>query len=294
MNQNTKPSVSIIIPVYNVEDYVEKCLKSVINQTLKEIEIIVIDDGSTDSSPVILDRIAETDSRIKAVHTTNCGVSAARNKGLEIAEGRYIGFVDSDDYIEPDMYEKMLSVAEKNKCDVVQCAFYSGDIDKNDIERESAGVYDSHQALKNSVKIAAGTIWNKVYSAKILCGLRFDETWSFCEDRLFNIDVFSKCNMLVVIEDVLYHYVYRKDSAARSKPSQKNIDGLRFYDYIVEKAGGDIEIINTAIQQKASDLIFLLIVMCLVNPNSTKLSCRIPQHYRDRRKVGEDSYMHSA
>ena len=253
--------VSVIIPVYNVENYVEKTLKSVINQTYKDLEIIVIDDGSTDRSPEIVDRIAQTDERIRVVHAKNGGVSAARNKGLDIAKGRYIGFVDSDDYIEPDMYEKMVDAAEKNNCDIVQCAFYSGDIDKSSKECEEGGTYGRRQALINSLKTAGGTIWNKLFSSDVLSGVRFREGLKMGEDRLFSIDSFLKCEKLVVIEDVLYHYVLREDSVVHSKVSRKNIDGLLFYDYLIEKAQGDDELVDLAIREKAGSLIFYLELM---------------------------------
>lgn len=258
---NEKPVVSVIIPVYNVQDYVEKCLNSVMNQTLKNIEIIVVDDGSTDRSPSIIDEIAKTDERIRVIHSENGGVSAARNKGLDIARGRYIGFVDSDDYIEPDMYEKMVAVAENNNCDIVQCAFFSGDIDPNNIEREKAGLYNRRQALVGSLNVVGGSVWNKIYSSGTLSGVRFREGLNMGEDRVFAIDSYLRCNSLAVIEDILYHYVLRDGSAVHTGVSRKNIDGLVFFDYLIEEAEGDDEIISLAIREKAGSLIFYLELM---------------------------------
>ena len=120
MNKN-EPLISIIVPVYNVEKYLSKCIDSIINQTYKNIEIILIDDGSTDSSGAICDKYALVDSRIHVLHIENSGVSNARNVGLNHATGDYIGFVDSDDYIEPNMYELLLEELIADDVDVVQC-----------------------------------------------------------------------------------------------------------------------------------------------------------------------------
>ena len=115
--------VSIIVPVYNSEKYLQTLINSLIAQTLKEIEIIVIDDGSTDSSGKILDDYQSELEKIKVIHKQNAGVSAARNTGLEVASGEYIGFVDSDDWIEKDMYEKLYNTAKLKNCNVVICNF---------------------------------------------------------------------------------------------------------------------------------------------------------------------------
>lgn len=113
--------VSVIVPVYNVENHVEKCLVSIMNQTYQHLEILVIDDGSTDDSGVICDRMAAEDSRIRVVHQKNAGVSSARNKGLDICSGSYVLFVDSDDWIEPEMVELMVSAIEKTNTDLAVC-----------------------------------------------------------------------------------------------------------------------------------------------------------------------------
>ena len=123
-NMEGLPLISIIIPVYNVNEYLEKCLCSVCGQTYKNLEIIVVDDGSTDGSGEICDMFAETDSRIKVIHQVNKGQSCARNEGLTIARGEYIGFVDSDDWIDPDMYEFLYHLLVDNDADISVCAHY--------------------------------------------------------------------------------------------------------------------------------------------------------------------------
>lgn len=132
------PLVSVIVPIYNVEKYLPKCIESIMNQTLKEIEIILIDDGSTDRSGAIADEYGERDSRINIIHKKNGGQGSARNKGIELANGYYIGFVDSDDWIDCDMYEKLYSKAISLKSDIVV---------------GSRRVFDEKGALKNEVYV---------------------------------------------------------------------------------------------------------------------------------------------
>lgn len=116
--------ISVIVPVYNVEPYVEKCLDSILAQTYSDLEVLVIDDGSTDGCGEISDRYAEQDHRIQVFHTENHGLSAARNIGLDHVNGQYIGFVDSDDWIDPDMYEELHNIIQKTDADIVTCRFY--------------------------------------------------------------------------------------------------------------------------------------------------------------------------
>ena len=115
------PKVSVIVPIYNKEQYLEECVNSIQLQTLNELEIILVDDGSTDASGQICDRIAESDQRVVVVHTENAGVCAARNMGLKLATGEYIGFVDADDYVSTDMYQKMANIIDEINVDFVVC-----------------------------------------------------------------------------------------------------------------------------------------------------------------------------
>ena len=112
--------ISVIVPIYNIEDCLERCVRSIVNQTYTDLEIILVDDGSTDNTPQLVDKLAESDVRIKAFHKPNGGSSSARNLGIEKANGEWLGFIDSDDYIEPDMYEKLLNMAERRSLKVVQ------------------------------------------------------------------------------------------------------------------------------------------------------------------------------
>ena len=160
-----EPILSVIVPVYNSEKYLERCVESVMASSLKNLEIILVNDGSSDCSDKLCDRLAQRDKRIVVIHQQNAGVSAARNRGLEKAEGKYFAFVDSDDYIEPDMYEKMIASMEKNDADLVCCGFcreYSGETRRTkensceSIER----IVDRDQAID------WGTEWDIYYGGK--------------------------------------------------------------------------------------------------------------------------------
>ena len=118
------PTISIIVPVYNVEEYIHKCINSILAQTYKDFELILINDGSPDNSGIICDEYARADSRIKVIHQQNSGLSAARNAGLAVAKGDYIGFVDSDDWIDKSMYESMITEAQTLEADIVICDYY--------------------------------------------------------------------------------------------------------------------------------------------------------------------------
>ena len=132
-------TISVIVPIYNVEKYLDRCLKSIINQTYKNLEIILIDDGSPDNCGTICDEYAKKDNRIKVVHKDNGGLVKARNTGLDIATGEYISFIDPDDWIELNMYEEMIKIADETNTDIVRCGYYR-DNDKESMERISFGV----------------------------------------------------------------------------------------------------------------------------------------------------------
>ena len=117
------PLISVVVPIYKVEEYLQRCVDSIINQTYKNLEIILVDDGSPDSCPKMCDNFAKQDKRIKVIHKINAGVSEARNTGLEYATGDYVGFIDSDDYIHPTMYEKLLNGIKKENSDICMCRF---------------------------------------------------------------------------------------------------------------------------------------------------------------------------
>ena len=168
--------LSVIIPVYNVEPYLEKCLDSVLKQTYKDMEILIIDDGSTDRSGAISDEYAAKDSRIRVFHTENRGLSAARNLGLDNAVGGYIGFVDSDDWIEPDMYEVLLKKAEETGADIVECGVFKEYPDKTVEHQRPDRVMYKIEAIRALVnRELSNSVWNKVWVKSCYFNIRFPE-----------------------------------------------------------------------------------------------------------------------
>lgn len=221
-----KPLVSVIVPIYNVEKYLPKCIDSIINQTLKEIEIILIDDGSTDRSGAIADEYSKKDSRIKVIHKENAGQGSARNKGLEIADGYYIGFVDSDDWIDCDMYEKLYSKAISLKSDMVVCSrklFDENALLKGEVYVENNEFTNINRNIVNYVVDElfypqTVLVCNKIYLNKIIkkANIRFDSVDKVgSEDALFNYKFLLNSNNVSTERDTFYNGMERMNSTTR-------------------------------------------------------------------------------
>lgn len=207
--------ISIIVPVYNVEEYLEKCVESIINQTYKNIEIILVDDGATDNSGKICDELGKKDDRIIVIHKANGGLSDARNAGLKIAKGEYIGFVDSDDYIAEDMFETLYNLNKKYNSEISIVSYY--EIYKGRV----IGVRDSKN-LEELTKLEAirellidtniqSYAWNKLFKKELFDGLEFPTNKNF-EDIATTLLLFEKANKVVLLEDPKYYYVRRDNS----------------------------------------------------------------------------------
>lgn len=226
------PLVSVVVPVYNVEEYIHRCVESLINQTLNDLEIILVDDGSPDNCPVICDCLAKKDNRIIVVHKENGGLSSARNAGMKVATGKYIGFVDSDDDVEPDMYEKMVTVAEQYNVDFVMSDYRR--IPRNgksyiktlDIE---GGLYDREKIIKDIFPnlimrecIDYGpllSVWHCIYRRDFLRHnqLTFDEDVKWSEDNIFSSILGYCCNSFYYLKgEALYHYYENPGTITRS------------------------------------------------------------------------------
>lgn len=222
------PKVSVIVPVYNVEKCIERCIYSIINQTEKDIEIILVDDGSTDKSSIICDLLSEKDKRIKVIHKKNGGLTSARLSGFQIAEGDYISFIDSDDYIDINMYKKMVTSAQSDDSDICFCPnyyFVKGDKQIRKSQPIGAGIYEKKEIKTNLLlKMAGRKNWKnenyikgfmflKIYR-KSLIDLNWfvSEREYFAEDVLFSINAFANAKRVTVIQDYLYYYVYNSSS----------------------------------------------------------------------------------
>ncbi len=169
--------ISVVVPVYKVEKYLNLCVDSILNQSYTNLEIILVDDGSPDNCPAICDAYAEKDPRIKVIHKENGGLSDARNAGIEVATGKYLGFVDSDDYIAPDMYEKLYSIITENSCDMAICqAAVVQENEKATYEdSDEVYVFESNEALYQMIskKLFTVNTWNKLYKRELFDKIRF-------------------------------------------------------------------------------------------------------------------------
>lgn len=212
--------ISIVIPVYNVEQYLKQCLDTIINQTYKNLEIILVDDGSTDNSGKICDEYALKDNRIKVIHKENGDLSSARNAGLDIATGDYIGFVDSDDYVKLDMFEKLYNVAVKTSADLVVCNWLRGYENvwiENKIFPEQY-ILNSNEALE---KFNGNMfVWNKLFKREIIDSIHFIETYA--EDVLFTFSALKKAHKIACINENQYYYRNNPNSRLNIKKFKKN------------------------------------------------------------------------
>jgi len=203
--------ISIVIPIYNVENYINKCVDSIIHQTYKNLEIILVDDGSPDNCGNIADKYAELDCRIEVIHKVNGGLSDARNAGLQIATGEYIYFFDSDDYVETDIIESALSKVIDSEADVVIFSFYNEMVDKNEIIIKKEAVILNPENPSSMISII-GYAWNKLYKTSYIKSnaFTFQKGLSLVEDIVFNEKILIHANKIGYINKPLYHYVSRE------------------------------------------------------------------------------------
>jgi len=210
--------ISVIVPIYNVGDYLRKCIDSIINQTYTNLEIILVDDGSTDNCGSICDEYKLKDNRIKVIHKPNGGLSSARNAGLDIATGSLIGFVDSDDYIEPTMYEELYNNMIKYGSDIAICNIYNDIYGKKNIriKNESYKEFFSKDKEKfnnihSKCRCLMVVAWNKLYKRYIFDNIRYPNGRIY-EDSFILCELLDRANKVSFIFNPLYNYIYRKDS----------------------------------------------------------------------------------
>lgn len=228
-----EPMISVIVPVYNVEKYIRKCIESIIKQTYHNLEIILVDDGSTDNSGMICDDYAKRDKRIQVIHKKNEGLSDARNSGIKICKGDYIGFIDGDDWIAKDMYEFLYQTLTKYHADVAVCGHYlEGDDGVYDSENAEGGlkVYNSREAVCAVVKDKEihSYAWDKLYKKELFDGIRYP-SGRYVQDIFTTYRVFINANKVVCNNQPKYYYYQRKDSIQRTRGSKLNWDQFCAY-----------------------------------------------------------------
>lgn len=224
--------ISIIIPVYQVKDYIDKCIESVIEQTYQELEIILIDDGSTDGSGEICDEYAQKDNRINVIHKSNAGLSSARNVGLNIARGKYIAFIDSDDWVSRNFIQSMYEICEEYGADICQCGYYEA-IDDIAVTEEN-GIPIIYTSLEFSytefslLSWECAICWNKLYRASLFQKIRFPEG-KIHEDEFTTYKVVNMAERIAVLPARLYYYRQRSDSIMGKDYSYKRLEAGSAY-----------------------------------------------------------------
>lgn len=272
-----KELISVIVPVYNCEKYIESCINSILDQDYHELELILVDDGSTDASGNLCDEYAAQDKRIKVLHGKNSGVSAARNKGIQMAEGKWYSFVDADDYLDRDMYSTLIAFQKKTGAEIVQCGYRRIE---NDLEVFSTNSSDQYiQNTKEAVKcliegkLFSNALWTKLFNKKVIDNISFDENLKINEDILFNFKAFMQAKKIAYIAQAKYNYVVHEDSTCFIVEDEKKlIDVCTVSKYILMNLE-DKKIIGIARTRYVQMLILYFRLLYKKNKFNEKTKC---------------------
>lgn len=266
-----KPKISIIVPIYNVEKYIYRAIESILSQSLKDIEIILINDGSTDGCGEICDKYGEKDSRIKVIHKNNGGVSSARNIGIDNARGEYIGFVDPDDYIDKNMYEILYGVAEKSKSEIVISSF-SYIIDKKEKPQDMSNKeinFNKNEAINKYFDMMhpfdCSFMWNKIFKKELFHNIRLNTNILIQEDTEIMIKLYSKCISITYIGKVLYFYELRNDNVTSKTISKAKITTEQAFLEVYNYTKKNLSQFNSKALEKYISYFFNIIVEIIKN-----------------------------
>lgn len=273
---NTEVKISVIVPVYKVEKYLDRCVESIVNQTYKNLEIILVDDGSPDNCPAMCDAWIEKDERIRVIHKENGGVSSARNKGIDAATGDYIGFVDSDDWIEPDMYEYLLSNATKYDAEISKCGYF---LSKSKEEHTPIGEDNEAFFSRNSIEMRRKFIssnenvstCDSIYKKRLFDYYKFNDNLRIAEDWLLNYQFSTVANAIVITNKHLYHYFSNIDSVTHEYSVDKLMDNIHVVEYFWNHE------INEPLMFDCLSKIYISITMSLVGILIEKDFCYIEE-----------------
>ena len=236
-----KPLLSIIVPVYDVERYLQKCMDSILAQTFTDFELILVEDGSPDNCPALCDAAAAKDARIRVIHQKNGGLSAARNAGLDAARGDWIGFVDSDDYIAPEMYEMLYKAVQSTGADLALCDYVEVDETGALCPQMHVSLSGTELTGRELLQKASGLMvqlaWNKLYRRAIFAQLRYP-VGKVNEDLFVIPEICLNTQRAVVVPEVLYYYVQRSDSIMGKSNTLRHFDAAeaacRYWNRLVE------------------------------------------------------------
>lgn len=262
---NSNPLISVIVPVYNTDKYLRKCVDSILSQTYKNIELFLVDDGSFDNCPAICDEYAARDGRVRTMHKENGGIGQARNVALDRATGEYIAFVDSDDYIEEDMLEVLVKCALEHDADLVISANYINTpfriIPPNTVNALKI-LPDSASLMREyfTTDYVRGTVLNNLYKRELWNNIRFPE-WRASEDNATSYKIFDLCGKSAIVPKAFYHYVQREDSNEHAIKIEDHFVSIEAaedrYSFVCEKypelenaANADRWIIRTAMYKR--------------------------------------------
>ncbi len=295
IRMSVKPLLSVIIPAFNTEKYLGRCIDSVLEQTYRNLQVIVVDDGSADATGRIADEYALRDKRVKVIHQKNQGVSSARNLGIMESSGEYIGFADSDDELEKDMYELLISNATRYSTDISHCGYkmiFPNRVDEYHgtgaflLQNREEGVRD----LLNGRLIEPG-LCNKIYRRELFEGINYDFTIQELEDLLLNSILFSKSSLSVFKDDTKYHYMIRKESATTSDFTLRKLnDIIKVAESVVTNYRGNIQLEKYALAKRLNLYISLYTQAALSKQNEIHdrepdLRCRINEYRLDMKHI---------
>jgi glycosyltransferase involved in cell wall biosynthesis len=286
------------MPVYKVEMYLEKAVGSILKQTLREIELILVDDGSPDNCGKMADMYAEADDRIRVIHQENTGLGPARNAGLKAGRGEYVGFVDSDDWIEPRMYEVMYHAARVNGCDIVMCGCVrenAGGRSETVILPMEEGVYGKEDILNKVLfpmvarnfdedpwKSVINSVWKNIYRRELLVQNRIgfqSERLAYAEDLLFNLEAFVHAERLFILNQPFYHYRHNISSLSNVYRTGFNRMNQRLYgemEHFVIRYGLEDEC-RVLLQKRMVEMAFAMVINVLKPGNPAPLCRKIGQ-----------------
>lgn len=274
------PLISVVVPIYNVENYLERCIKSIVNQTYKNLEIILVDDGSPDRCPDICDEWGKQDSRIKVIHKKNGGLSDARNAGLKLAKGELISFIDSDDWINLRFFEVLYKVMIQENSDIVQCNYRALEkqIDEEGFDSDLLNIssFTNEEALSMLIDNdrLRQVVWNKLYKKEVI-DLEFKKGY-INEDEFWTYRIFSNASVISYVDVVLYYYFQRSGSIINENYSLKRLHGL---EALIERSEF-IEKEYPRLKEKAANSVYY----------SCVYACQMSMKYlpRDERRRAKD------
>ncbi|MBR5279197.1 MAG: glycosyltransferase, partial [Clostridia bacterium] len=261
--------ISVIVPVYKVEKYLNKCVESIVNQTYKNLEIILVDDGSPDNCPAMCDSWAEKDTRIKVVHKPNGGLSDARNAGMAVATGEYIAFVDSDDWAETDFIQRLYDSIIDNNSDISACGVkmvWEDNTESRNLTQNGDCVLDNTSAMEAVIKETAikQPVWYKLYKSALIKNIPFP-VGKYHEDVFWTYQAVARASTVSVFETPLYNYLQRGGSIMGEEYSLKRLDGI-------EAAGQRCEFINKNYPNLADVCQAQFVGMCMYNSQKLLIS----------------------